>query len=50
MAASAGKQLHNRMQNQTCLQRRAGGRARGETGRVLLIKCVKTQTAHFNKV
>ena len=29
MAASAGKQLHNRMQNHTCLQRRAGVRARG---------------------
>ena len=28
--ASAGKQLRNRMQNHTCLQRRAGVRARGE--------------------
>ena len=27
--ASAGKQLRNRMQNHTCLQRRAGVRARG---------------------
>ena len=29
MAASVGKQLHNRMQNHTSLQRRAGMRARG---------------------
>jgi hypothetical protein len=29
MAASAGKQLHNRMPKQQCLQRRAGVRARG---------------------
>ena len=27
--ASAGKQPHNRMQNHTCLQRRAGVRTRG---------------------
>jgi len=29
MAASAGKQLRNCMQNHTCLQRPAGVRARG---------------------
>jgi hypothetical protein len=28
--APAGKQLHNQAPNQTCLQRRAGVRARGE--------------------
>jgi len=29
LVASAGKQPRNRMQNHTCLQRRAGVRARG---------------------